>query len=62
MFGYTLSDQITMGQIANIEHTLFDRTDERSLAATWKMRLIQPSHKRMLANDITVVFCQNSTF
>ena len=35
MFAYALFDRINMDKQPDIEHTLFDQTDERSLDATW---------------------------
>ena len=59
---YMLFDRLNMDKYPNIEHTLSDQTDERSLGATWKMWVLLPSHERMLANNISMVFRQNSTF
>ena len=38
----------------NIRYTLFERTNERSLDAILKMRVLLPSHVHMLANNITM--------
>ena len=54
MFADTLFDRRNTDKQPDIEFTLFERTDRRSLDATWKTRVLLPSHERMLPNNITV--------
>ena len=55
MFAYKLFDRINTNKLSDIEHTLFDRTDERSL----DMQLGKHGYFDFLTN---MVFRKNLTF